>query len=61
MSGGLTIQGAEMETGAQMEQHFDGGPEVPSILDLPSAGCWRLTLVDGGGTQATVTMVAVDG
>jgi len=36
--------------GDPVEQSVQGGPG-PSTIDLPAAGCWRLTLTWGGRTD----------
>jgi len=43
MAGGTTV-------GAPVERRLDGG-FGPSIVDLPDAGCWRLTLAFAGRTD----------
>ena len=37
--------------GDPVERSVQGGPG-PSIIDLPDAGCWRLTLTWAGGTDS---------
>lgn len=43
----LVIQARLNGTGDPVERRVDGGPG-PSIIDLPQAGCWRLSLSWGG-------------
>jgi hypothetical protein len=47
----LVIQARLNATGDPVERKVDGGPG-PSIVDLPQAGCWRLSLSWGGRTDS---------
>lgn len=47
----LIIQARLNATGEPVERRVSGGPG-PSIVDLPSAGCWRLSLSWGGRTDS---------
>jgi hypothetical protein len=46
----LVIQARLNGTGDPVERKVGGGPG-PSIVDLPAAGCWRLSLSWGGRTD----------
>jgi hypothetical protein len=41
-TGPLTIHGTELRKGATFTQEIDGGGSYPSIVDVPSSGCWSL-------------------
>jgi hypothetical protein len=68
-SGQIEIRGRELGGAGTFRQRFSEvhdasaqpakGREYASIIDLPSAGCWRLT-VDLGVTRATLDILAVD-
>jgi hypothetical protein len=49
-TGDLTISAKLDATGETAERKVTGGPG-PSIIDLPKAGCWRLTLAWWGHTD----------
>lgn len=48
--GDLQIDATRDGTGETVQRHVTGGPG-PSIIDLPKAGCWRLTLTWPGHTD----------
>ncbi|SNY60994.1 hypothetical protein [Paractinoplanes atraurantiacus] len=48
--GDLVIAAALDGTDVRVEQKVAGGPG-PSLVDLPRAGCWRLTLTWSGRTD----------
>lgn len=58
VGGELTITGRNLTRAGTMHQVFSGADEVPSIVDIPTSGCWRLIL-RSGTVQGTVTMIAV--
>lgn len=47
----LVISARLNGTGDPVERRVEGGPG-PSIVDLPGAGCWRLSLSWGGRTDS---------
>jgi hypothetical protein len=56
---GLTVNGVRTDTGTHLStQRFAGGTEFPSIIDVPTAGCWRLSLSTGTSTTH-LTVLAV--
>jgi hypothetical protein len=55
----LTIRGTRLDASGAFTQSFRGGREVPSIVDVPAAGCWRLSLRTGK-LRASVVVKAVD-
>jgi hypothetical protein len=55
----LTLRGTRLDAPGAFTQRWRGGREVPSIVDVPAAGCWRLSL-DSGKTHAAVVIDAVD-
>jgi hypothetical protein len=55
----LKVQGTRLGRPGQFTQTFPGGHEFPSIVKIPTAGCWKLTLTAGSHTgRLTVTAVA---
>jgi hypothetical protein len=66
--GDLIVQGRRLDGSGHTWQRFvpigyagqNGAPSFASIIDLPSAGCWRLRL-SAGGLRATVDFLAVSG
>jgi hypothetical protein len=68
-SGQIEIRGRRLDGPGTVRQRFSQvqdasaqparGREYASIIDLPSAGCWRLT-VDMGLARATLLLLAVD-
>ena len=68
-SGQIEIRGRQLDGAGTFRQRFsqvqDASPqpakgrEYASIIDLPAAGCWRLT-VDMGLARATLVVLAVD-
>jgi hypothetical protein len=56
---GLFVQGEKLNGSGTFRQHFDGRMEFPSIIDVPSPGCWRLTLTAGQNKTGYVTVRAV--
>jgi hypothetical protein len=57
----LVIRGTSLDGGGTFEQRSlraGGGAGYPSIVDLPSAGCWRLD-VRTGGVKARFVVKAV--
>lgn len=43
MNGPLTITGASQTPGQSFKQEIPGGGSYPSIVTIPSPGCWTLT------------------
>ena len=58
-SAGLTVRGARLDAPGAFTQRFAGGREVPSIVKIPAAGCWRLALL-AGKARASFVVSAVD-
>ena len=58
-SGRLTVLGKRLDGTGVFAQRFDGRREFPSILKIPTAGCWRLS-VRSGSVRATFVVHAVD-
>jgi hypothetical protein len=66
--GDLIVQGRRLDGVGKTWQRFvpigyagqDGAPSFASIIDLTSAGCWRLRL-SAGALHATVDFLAVTG
>lgn len=58
---GLRIEGRRLDGTGSFTQRLDGGGvQFPSIVNVPSAGCWRLTLT-AGKVSAKVIAIAVPG
>lgn len=57
---GLRVQGKRLDGSGSFAEYFQGGSQFPSIIDVPTAGCWRLTLKAGKQT-GRVTVIAVSG
>ena len=55
----LTVVGKRLDASGAFTQRFRGGREVPSILTIPTAGCWRLS-VRAGSARGTLVVRAVD-
>jgi hypothetical protein len=58
-SASLTLRGIRLDAPGAFTQRFAGGREVPSILKIPAAGCWRLAL-SAGKAHASFVVSAVD-
>ena len=58
-SAGLILRGTRVDGAGAFTQRFGGGREVPSIVEIPSAGCWRLS-VRSGSLRAIFVVRAVD-
>ncbi len=58
--GSLVVRGIELGGMDAFRQSFStvGGREYPSIVVIPSAGCWRLD-VSNGGAKGTLVVQAV--
>ena|SRR5665213_992300 len=54
----LKITGRNLTGSGTMHQTFTGSREVPSIVNIPTPGCWELQL-RSGRVQGTVTMPVV--
>jgi hypothetical protein len=55
----LTLRGTRLDAPGAFTQLWSGASEVPSIVDVPAAGCWRLS-VSTGKVRATFVVQAVD-
>jgi len=55
----LILHGTRLDAPGAFTQRFAGGREVPSIVKIPEAGCWRLAL-RAGETRAAFVVRAVD-
>jgi hypothetical protein len=55
----LTVVGKRLDGAGGFVQRFNGGREVPSIVKIPTSGCWRLA-VRAGSTRGTFVVRAVD-
>jgi hypothetical protein len=55
----LTIRGTRLDASGAFTQRFRGGRQVPSIVDVPAPGCWRLSL-RSGKVRASFVVTAVD-
>jgi hypothetical protein len=55
----LTLRGTRLDAPGVFAQRWRGAREVPSIVNVPAAGCWRLSL-DSGKTRASFVVAAVD-
>ena len=58
-SGRLTLVGKRLDAFGAFTQRFRGAREVPSIVKIPTAGCWRLS-VRAGSTRGTLIVRVVD-
>jgi hypothetical protein len=66
--GDLVVRGQRLDGPGTTRQRFtsigyqgqNGAPSFASIIDLPTAGCWRLRLT-AGPLRATVDFLAVSG
>jgi len=55
----LQINGTDLsDPGKTFHQTIDGAVEVPSIVVIPSAGCWHLQ-ISSGNANGTIIMWAV--
>jgi hypothetical protein len=43
----LILAGKRLDGGDELRQALGGGPVIPSIVTIPTAGCWKLTLSNG--------------
>ena len=55
----LTILGRRLDGAGGFAHRLNGGREVPSIVRIPAAGCWRLS-VRAGSARGTFVVRAVD-
>jgi hypothetical protein len=55
----LILRGIRLDAPGAFTQRFGGGREVPSIVKIPSTGCWRLAL-RAGKVRASFVVSAVD-
>lgn len=53
-SPGFVLRGTRLDGAGVFAQRFSGGREVPSIVRIPAAGCWRLSVHSGGARGAFV-------
>jgi hypothetical protein len=56
---GLTVVGRRVEAAGAFKQRFAGRDEYPSIVKIPTAGCWRLS-IRSGSRRGTFVVRAVD-
>lgn len=57
-SGPLQIDGTNLSTpGKTFHQTIEGSGEIPSIVVVPSAGCWRLHIISGNATGTLILWV----
>jgi hypothetical protein len=54
---GLTVSGVRTDDTGSFTENFPGGPQFPSIIQIPSSGCWRLSLNTGITQHLTVLAV----
>lgn len=57
---GLSIRGKRLDGAGSFSQRQQGSVQFPSIVQVPQAGCWRLTLT-AGKVVGRVTVIAVPG
>jgi hypothetical protein len=58
---GLVVRGRRLDRAGSLVLRLQGGGvQFPSIIDVPSPGCWRLTLT-AGKVVGQVTAIAVRG
>jgi hypothetical protein len=55
----LAVVGSRLDGAGRFAQRFNGGREVPSIVRIPTAGCWRLS-VRSGSARGAFVLRAVD-
>ncbi|HEY6926462.1 MAG TPA: hypothetical protein VI653_23460 [Steroidobacteraceae bacterium] len=57
----LAIIGRRLDHRGRFRQTVNGdGTSFPSIVDVPAAGCWRLTLMSGGKLEGGLVFRAID-
>ncbi|MGA9761999.1 MAG: hypothetical protein WBQ14_06215 [Gaiellaceae bacterium] len=59
---GMTVKGRRLDGKGSFSDILAGKGQFPSIIDIPTPGCWHLTLKGIGaaaGTTGNVTMIAV--
>lgn len=54
----LSVRGTRLDAPGRFAQSFEGGRSFPSIVVVPTAGCWSLT-VKAGKATGHVTVLAV--
>lgn len=59
MNGPLVLN-ASTQTGATFIQKLGGAGDTPSIIDVPSAGCWTFALSAAGQPLGSVILPVVD-
>lgn len=55
INGAMTVEGRRLDGPGRFTRHIDFGP---SIVDVPRAGCWRLTLHPETGPALHLTLLA---
>jgi hypothetical protein len=55
---GLTVRGTRTDGAGSFTANFPGDTEFPSIISLPSPGCWRLALATRTTEHLTVLAVS---
>ena len=59
---GMTVKGRRLDGKGSFSDILAGKGQFPSIIDIPTPGCWHLTLKGAGaaaGATGNVTMIAV--
>jgi hypothetical protein len=55
---GLTVRGERADGSGSFTESFPGGTQFPSIISVPSGGCWRLSLNTGATAHLSVLAVS---
>jgi hypothetical protein len=55
---GLTVRGMRTGGSGSFTANFPGDTEFPSIISVPSPGCWRLSLTTRTTEHLTVLAVS---
>lgn len=58
-STGVVLRGSRLDAPGTFTQRLAGGREVPSVVEIPVAGCWRLAL-RSRSSRASFVVRAVD-
>jgi hypothetical protein len=57
-AGSVTLSGVLADGEARVTKVLEGGYDFPSIIDLPKAGCWRLSLNGQQGSLGSIDVEA---